>query len=282
MNYQKILTDGDKFLKTNNIKSSKIDSELLLSKVLKKNREEILTSLNNKIDEKKINEFSHYLCRRKKKEPIAYILGFKYFWKYYFYVNKSVLIPRPDTEHIVQEALKYIPVNKSINILDIGTGSGCIIISILNERRKCKATAIDISNKAIKIAKTNAKLHHLENKIKFINMDIDKHNSNKYDLILSNPPYIKNIELSRLDDDIKCFEPKLALRGGLDGYEEIKKFIRKSSELLKERGKLIIEIGKGQKEQTLIFLKKNGFYINKICKDFSGKDRCIVSTKINK
>ena len=282
MNYQKILTDGDKFLKTNNIKSSKIDSELLLSKVLKKNREEILTSLNNKIDEKKFNEFSHYLFRRKKKEPIAYILGFKYFWKYYFYVNKSVLIPRPDTEHIVEETLKYIPVNKSINILDIGTGSGCIIISILNERRKCKATAIDISNKAIKIAKTNAKLHHLENKIKFINMDIDKHNSNKYDLILSNPPYIKNIELSRLDDDIKCFEPKLALRGGLDGYEEIKKVIRKSSELLKERGKLIIEIGKGQKEQTLIFFKKNGFYINKICKDFSGKDRCIVSTKINK
>ena len=254
MNYQKILTNGDKFLKTNNIKSSKIDSELLLSKVLKKNREEILTSLNNKIDEKKFNEFSHYLFRRKKKEPIAYILGFKYFWKYYFYVNKSVLIPRPDTEHIVEETLKYIPVNKSINILDIGTGSGCIIISILNERRKCKATAIDISNKAIKIAKTNAKLHHLENKIKFINMDIDKHNSNKYDLILSNPPYIKNIELSRLDDDIKCFEPKLALRGGLDGYEEIKKVIRKSSELLKERGKLIIEIGKGQKEQTLIFL----------------------------
>ena len=282
MNYQKILTDGDKFLKTNNIKSSKIDSELLLSKVLKKNREEILTSLNNKIDEKKFNEFSHYLFRRKKKEPIAYILGFKYFWKYYFYVNKSVLIPRPDTEHIVEETLKYIPVNKSINILDIGTGSGCIIISILNERRKCKATAIDISNKAIKIAKTNAKLHHLENKIKFIHMDIDKHNSNKYDLVLSNPPYIKNIELSRLEDDIKCFEPKLALRGGLDGYEEIKKVIRKSSELLKERGKLIIEIGKGQKEQTLIFLKKNSFYINKICKDFSGKDRCIVSTKINK
>jgi len=282
MNYQKILTDGEKFLKTNNIKSSKIDSELLLSKVLKKNREEILTNLNNKIDEKKFNKFSHYLFRRKKKEPIAYILGFKYFWKYYFYVNKSVLIPRPDTEHIVEESLKYIPINKLINILDIGTGSGCIIISILNERRKCKATAIDISNKAIKIAKTNAKLHHLENKIKFIHMDIDKHNSNKYDLILSNPPYIKNIELSRLDDDIKCFEPKLALRGGLDGYEEIKKVIRKSSELLKERGKLIIEIGKGQKEQTLIFLKKNGFYTNKICKDFSGKDRCIVSTKINK
>jgi protein-(glutamine-N5) methyltransferase, release factor-specific len=282
MNYQKLLNHGDNFLKINKIKSSKIDSELLLSKVLKKNREEILTSLNNKIDEKQINEYSYYLFRRKKKEPIAYILGFKYFWKYFFYVNKSVLIPRPDTEHIVEEALNNISINQSINILDIGTGSGCVIISILNERRKCKATAIDISNKALKIAKTNAKLHHLENKIKFINMDIDKYNSNKYDLILSNPPYIKNIELSRLDDDIKFFEPKLALRGGLDGYSEIKKVIGKSSKLLRERGKLIIEIGNRQKEQTIIFLKKKNFYINKICKDLSGKDRCIISTKINK
>ena len=197
-------------------------------------------------------------------------------------MNKSVLIPRPDTEHIVEEALNNISINQSINILDIGTGSGCVIISILNERRKCKATAIDISNKALKIAKTNAKLHHLENKIKFINMDIDKYNSNKYDLILSNPPYIKNIELSRLDDDIKLFEPKLALRGGLDGYGEIKRVIKKSSKLLKEKGRLIIEIGDGQKNQTLIFLKKNGFYINKVCKDLSEKDRCIISTKINK
>jgi len=282
MNYQRILTDGDKFLKFNKIKSSKIDSELLLSKVLKKNREEILTNLKKKIDKKRYNEYVCYLYRRKKREPIAYILGFKYFWKNNFYVNKSVLIPRPDTEHIVEETLRYIPVNKSINILDIGTGSGCIIISILNERRKCKATAIDISNKAIEIAKTNAKLHHLENKIKFINMDIDKYNSNKYDLILSNPPYIKDVELSRLDDDIKFFEPKLALRGGRDGYREIKRVIRKSSKLLKGRGKLIIEIGDRQKEQTLIFLKKNNFYINKICKDFSGKDRCVVSTKIDK
>ena len=282
MNYLKILNEGEKFLKINKIKSFKIDSELLLSKVLKKNREEILTNLNKKVDKKKFNEFNYYLFRRKKKEPIAYILGFKYFWKYYFFVSKSVLIPRPDTEQIVEESLKYIPFNKSINILDIGTGSGCIIISILNERKKCKATAIDISNKAIKIAKTNAKLHHLENKIKFINIDIDKYNSNKYDLILSNPPYIKNIELNRLDNDIKLFEPKLALRGGFDGYEEIKKVVIKSSKLLKEKGRLIIEIGYRQKNHTLSFLKNNGFFINKICKDLSGKDRCIVSTKIKK
>ena len=157
----------------------------------------------------------------------------------------------------------------------------CIIISILKERPKCTATAIDISNKAIKVAKTNAKLHHIENKINFINIDIDKYNSNKYDLILSNPPYINNISLNRLDDDVKLYEPKLALSGGFDGYSELKKIVIKSKELLKLNGKLIIEIGNKQKNQTLILLKKNGFYVNKISKDLSGKDRCLICTKIN-
>tara|TARA_B100000700_G_scaffold319861_1_gene415940 strand:+ start:411 stop:1259 length:849 start_codon:yes stop_codon:yes gene_type:complete len=282
MNYQDILNKANNYLKVSSIKTSKLDSELILSKVLNKNREEILINLQKKIDKKQINKFNFYLSRRKNKEPIAYILGFKYFWHYKFIVDKSVLIPRPETEQIVEEALKIIPTNKSFNILDIGTGSGCIIISILKERGNSQATAIDISNKALKIAKTNAKLHQLENKIKFINIDIDKFNSNKYDLILSNPPYIKSIDLNRLDDDVRCFEPKLALYGGLDGYGELKKIIKKSSKLLKDNGKLIIEIGANQKNQTIKKLKENGFYVKKICKDLAGKDRCIISTKINK
>ena len=155
------------------------------------------------------------------------------------------------------------------------------MISLLKERPKCKVTALDISKKAIKIAKTNAKLHHLEDKIEFINMDIDKYKSNKYDLILSNPPYVKNIDLNRLEDDIKFHEPKLALSGGFDGFCEINKVIKKSKKLLKNNGKLLIEIGYGQRNQSLILLKKNGFYINKVRKDFSGIERCIVSTKIS-
>ena len=282
MNYQKILNEGNKFLKINKIKSSKIDSELLLSKVLKESREEILTNLNNKIDKKKFNEFNYYLFRRKKNEPIAYILGFKYFWKYKFYINKSVLIPRPETEQLIEQSLKYIPVEKKLNILDIGTGSGCLIVSLLKERPKCYATAIDLSKEALKVAKINANMHHLENKIKFLNIDIDKFNSNKYDLIISNPPYINRVDLKRLDDDVKLYEPKLALFGGVTGFERIEKTIEKSSGLIKYNGKLLIEIGEKQKDYTVVILKKNGFYINEICKDFSGKDRSIVSTKINK
>ena len=277
------MNQGTNFLKTGNIVKPEFDCELLLSRALNKKREEILINLRNKINKKQLDKFNFYLSRRKKREPVAYILGFKYFWKFKFFVNKSVLVPRPETEIIVEQALNYISDNsKSKKILDIGTGSGCIIISILKERAKCSATAIDISHNALKVAKINAKMHHLENKIKFINIDVDKFNTNKYDLILSNPPYINDIDLSRLDDDIKIYEPKEALSGGLNGYKEIKKIIEKSSKILKINGKLIFEIGEAQKEYTKKLLKNNGMYINKIIKDLSGKDRCIVSTKLNK
>ena len=280
MNYQEILERGSGTLKANKIKNPNLDSELILSKVLNKTREQILINFNYFINQKQLQKFNNYLSRRKKNEPIAYILGFKHFWKYKFLINNSVLIPRPDTEIVIEESLKFIKYNKSKKILDIGTGSGCIVISLLKERPKCAATALDISKKAIKVAKTNAKLHHLGNKIEFINIDIDKYTSNKYDLILSNPPYIENVSLNRLDDDVKFYEPKLALSGGFDGYREIKKVIKKSKNLLKVNGKLIIEIGDKQKSQSVMLLRKNGFYVNKIRKDLAGRDRCIVSTKI--
>ena len=173
-----------------------------------------------------------------------------------------------------------MPNDKSKKILDVGTGSGCIVVTLLKERSKCKATAVDISRKAINVAKTNAKLHQLENKINFINIDIDKYNSNNYDLIISNPPYINSIDLNRLDDDIKFHEPKLALSGGSDGFRNIEKVIVKSKKLLKINGKLILEIGHKQKDKSIQILKKNGFYINKLSKDLSGKDRCVVSTRL--
>ena len=282
MKYQEILNKGSQILKANNIESSNLDCELILSKVLKKTREEILINLNNKIDNKQKNQFVFYLNKRKKKNPISHILGFKFFWKYKFYINKSTLIPRPESEHLVEQTLKFMQMGKSMKILDIGTGSGCLVISILNERRNCTASAIDISKEALKVAKINAKLHHLENKIKFFNIDIDKFNSNKYDIVISNPPYINKVDLNRLDEDVKLYEPRLALYGGITGFDEIKKIIKKSSKLLKYNGKLIIEIGDKQKDYTKKILLKNGYYINKICKDFSGKDRCLVSTKISK
>ena len=229
MKYQEILDKGSQILRANNIKSSNLDCELILSKVLNKKREEILINLNNKINNNQKSEFIYYLNKRRNKSPISYILGFKFFWKYKFYINKSALIPRPESEHLVDETLQNIPIAKSMKILDIGTGSGCLVISILKERYKCTAVAIDISNKALKVAKINAKLHHLENKIKFFNIDIDKFNSNKYDIVISNPPYINKVDLNRLDEDVKLYEPRLALYGGITGFDEIKKIIKNIS-----------------------------------------------------
>ena len=280
MNYSEILKIGENILTKYKIRNPHLDAELILSKVLNKRREEIILNNNNKLKNKDIIKFNNYILRRQQNEPIAYILGYKYFWKYKFLTNKSVLIPRPDTELIIEETLNYLPLDNSKKILDVGTGSGCIVISLLKERPKCKATAMDISLNAINLAKTNAKLHQLENKINFINIDIDKYKTCNYDLIISNPPYINSIELNRLDNDIKFHEPKLALSGGSDGLRNIKKVIIKSKKLLKINGKLILEIGHNQKIQTSKILNKNGYYINKISKDLSGKYRCIVSTKL--
>ena len=280
MIYREILKKGINFLKKNKIKNPYLDTELILSKVTNKKREEILLNTSNKLKNKDITKFKKYLFRRYHKEPMAYILGYKDFWKYKFLTNKSVLIPRPDTELVIEEALKYLPIEKSKKFLDVGTGSGCIAISLLKERPLSIATAIDVSKNAIIVAKTNAKLHQLENKINFINIDIDKYKSYNYDLIISNPPYINIVELNRLDDDIKFHEPLSALSGGLDGFRDLKKIIIKSKKLLKINGKLILEIGHRQKNQCSKILNENGYYINQISKDLSGKDRCIVSTKL--
>ena len=280
MNYSNALIYADKLLKSNNIKNPSLDSELLLSKVLSIPREQILINLDRKIEKKNFYNFKKLILRRKNNEPIAYILNNKEFWKFNFKVTKEVLIPRPDSELIVNEILKLISLDASKHILDVGTGSGCILLSLIKERSKCHGTAIDISKKALKVAKLNAKMHHLENKIKFVNIDIDKFKLNKYDFIVSNPPYINKIDLKRLDNDIKLYEPLEALEAGIDGLSEVIKLIKQSNNLLKKNGKLVFEIGKNQVDKVTSLLKKNNFYINKVCKDIQSFPRVIISTKL--
>ncbi len=281
MNYLEAINYGNKLLKSNNIKNYSLDTELLLAKVLKSTREKIIINLNDKLRPKKLNHFKEFIFRRQNKEPMAYILNTKEFWKNSFFVNNNVLIPRPETEIIVQEVLNLTNKNSSKQLLDVGTGSGCIILSVIKERPKCYGIAIDISKKALNVAIDNAKIHHLQNKIKFINNDIDKFNYSKYDIILSNPPYIKNSELIGLESNIKLYEPKIALGAGVDGLREIKKLITKSKKLLKLNGKLIFEIGNNQLFYIMDILRKNSFYINKICYDLQNYPRVIISTKLN-
>tara|TARA_Y100001958_G_C21129479_1_gene471252 strand:- start:155 stop:1000 length:846 start_codon:yes stop_codon:yes gene_type:complete len=281
MNYLQAIKFGSKILKKSNVYNYNLDSELLLANTLKITREKVLINLQSKISLNDFDYFKRLILRRYKKEPIAYILKKKEFWKNLFFVNKNVLIPRPETELIVDEILSITEITSRKKILDIGTGTGCIIISIIKERPNFHATALDISKKAINIAKYNAKMHHLLNKIKFVNIDVDKFQHNKYDFIVSNPPYIKKFDLKRLNVDVKNFEPHIALEAGIDGFRYIKKLIKKSKKLLKMSGKLIFEVGEKQGNYTKYLLNKNGFYINKIRNDLKSMPRVIISTKLS-
>ncbi len=275
----KVLNFAYKSLLSSKLKNSKIDAEILLCHVLRKDLKYLILNPDYILDNEKSALYKNLINRRKLNEPVAYILKRKEFWKNNFYVNKNVLIPRPDTEILIEETLKLVKEYQNKKILDIGTGSGCLIISILKELHNVKGVAIDVSKKALKVAKINAKLHHLENRIKFYKSSVDNFYKGKYDLIVSNPPYINNLSIKYLAKDIVNYEPMVALRGGLDGSLLIYKVIKKSSSLLKVGGKLLLEIGFDQKFKVMKQLRASNFYVNKIVKDYNNIDRCIVSTK---
>jgi release factor glutamine methyltransferase len=279
-NINSVLLEAKKYLINNSIKSANIDSEILMCSVLKKSRDHLILNILDKMDDDKINIFNELIERRKKREPIAYILKKKDFWKSTFYVDKNVLIPRPDTEILIEEILYNYNKNEKLSVLDIGTGSGCIIISILKDRPNFRGTAIDVCRNALNVAKYNAKIHQLENRIKFYKSSVDNFFKGKYDLIISNPPYIDKFNLKYLGKDVIDFEPVLALEGGKEGLSVLDKVIKKSSSLLKKGGKLILEIGYNHRFKVKELLKKENYFVNKIIKDYGKNDRCIICTKL--
>ncbi len=281
MNYRECLENGALILKNNSIFTANIDAEMLLCFSINKSREQLLLNLDDKLNEKELNLFNDCINRRKQKEPVSLITGKRFFWNSYFEINKNVLTPRFETELLIEEVLKQYNSLKKISILDIGLGSGCILISLLKERSKWKGTGIDISKNAIKSAKFNAKIQQVDNRIKFVNSDIDKFYFGKYDLIVTNPPYIDLVGYNNLDRSVKDFEPKKALYGGIDGLKVIENIIRKSKIILKNNGTLAMEIGIGQHYKTIHILKKNGFVIFKILKDYQKIKRCIIAKKVN-
>ena len=271
-----IIKIGSTFLKKNEIVSHILDSEILLSKTLKKTREEILSNLDKKIDKNNISIFKKYIERRSRNEPIAYILEEKEFWSKKFKVNKNTLIPRPETELLVNKLIEIFK-KKKISILDIGTGSGCIILSLLDELKNSSGVGIDVSKEAISIAKINGMSLNLQDRVKFLNKPILSFFHKKFDLIVSNPPYIERRNMKNLCDDIKIYEPRLALDGGNDGLDLIKKVIYKSKNILKIKGTLALEIGNEQIKKVSKLLFDNNFRIKHLINDYKNNVRCVIA-----
>ena len=279
MNIENAIKNACKELKKNNISSALLDSELLLSKVINKDRRFILLNLDKELNQRDQDSFKNLIIKRSKGKPLAHLTGTKSFWKYDFKINEKILIPRPDSEIIIEEVLDIYKNKNNLNFLEIGVGSGCIALSILKEKKSFLATGVDLSRDCIKICRYNANKLGVANRIKLMKLDVDNLITHKYDFIVSNPPYVKKFDLKKLNKEVKNFEPRLALDGGLEGLSVIRKVVKKSSELIKTHGKLILEIGYDQKESVKKILNDNNFYINKIVKDLAKNDRCIVSTK---
>ena len=277
MKINELINLGSNKLKFNNVPSYQLDSEILLSKVLGKRREEIIVNLDKSVKDNDIFNFKQLIQRRSKKEPIAYIIREKEFWSLKFEVNKNTLIPRPETELII-DYLSNLYKDKKINILDVGTGSGCILISLISELKNSRGLGIDISQKALTIASKNSIKHHIESKVKFIKRSINDIYGIKFNLIVSNPPYINKRDIKNLSEDIRKYEPLIALDGGNDGLDLIKKIIYKAKYLLKVNGKLALEISNEQKIKVSEILKKNSFREEHIIKDYKNNYRYLISS----
>ena len=280
MRLSEVITKGANILKKNNIQNFFLDSEILMGKIINKKREFIVLNQNLEIQKKDYSKYISLIQERCSHKPLAYITRSKDFWKNEFYVDDRVLIPRPDTEIIIEEVLSILKTKKINNFLEIGVGSGCVILSILDEINGLKASGIDISQKALEVCKINSKRLGLSSRLKLFKSDIDKFDIGKYDLVVSNPPYICRSDLNNLMKDVIGYEPKNALNGGNDGVFEIRKVVKKSSKLLKKNGKLVLEIGHNQKDKVINMLKNNGFFIQKVIKDLGQNNRCITSIKI--
>ena len=278
MNLENVIKSASQTLKDHNISSYMLDAEVILSNIMGVSKEYLISKNKKILSEKIIKKYNIAIKRRIKNEPTAYILGKKEFWSEDFLVNRKTLIPRPETEILVNKVVNFFK-NKRINILDVGTGSGCILLSILKELKQSTGTGIDISAKAIQTAEINSRNLNLTNRSKFKVCDLDKYNIGKYDLIVSNPPYILSKDIKNLSKDIINYEPKIALDGGIDGLDLIKKVIYKSKHLLKRNGLFGLEIGFNQYRKVSTILRHYKF--REISKEYDYKRnvRCIISTK---
>ena len=274
-----LLNEGTKILSSANIDTARLDSQLLLGNVLEKDKLYLITNSTKEVSNSNKEKYFKLIKKRENKMPIRYILGECDFMGLDFYVEEGVLIPRSDTEVLVEEVLKLIPVDKELEICDLCSGSGAIGISLAHYRPNIKVDEIDLYPIPEKVTKKNIIRNNLDDRVKFIKSDLLQEvikENKKYSLIVSNPPYIKEEEIDSLMKDVKDYEPKTALSGGDDGLVFYREIIKQSKSVLLDNGMLCFEIGYDQGESVPNLLKENGFEDIKVVKDLAGLDRVVI------
>ena len=278
MTIKQALIKGVTILKLEKISTPKLKARLLLQYVLKKPRQYLIVYDNQKLTEKEEQDYLTYIELLAQGEPIEHITHQKEFMKLNFYVDENVLIPRQDTEVLVEEVMKIAKKIRAKKILDLCTGSGAIAVSLAKYLENVELTALDISGKALDSAIANAKNNYVQDKITFVESNLFQDlGQEKYDIIVSNPPYIKRKELETLDREVKK-EPRLALDGGEDGLDFYRKIIDRGYEYLKYGGYICLEIGYDQKEEVMQIIENRKQYKDTYCKkDLYDNDRVVVT-----
>ncbi len=273
---KELYISGKNALTKSGIENPGLEASLLLSKTLSINPSDIYSNFEREIKPEKAEEFNRLLKRRVKREPIAYILGEKEFYSRPFIVTHNVLIPRPETEILVEEILNSTKSIPSPSIIDIGTGSGCIAVTLGCEIEDASIFASDISFEAIAVTKLNTRRHDQSAKILFVCSDfLTCFKAESFDLVVSNPPYVEEADFRTLEPDVRDYEPKLSLDGGGNGLGCIRVIISQSKRVLKGGGWCILEIGTGQSERVLKIFLESGFNNISLTKDLSGMERVI-------
>jgi len=265
------------------VDNPRLDARILVADILNSDENSVRFN-NDELSGEQIANIDEYVRRRLSFEPVAKIIGKKDFYKSSFVVNHHVLDPRPDTEITVEAAIEYINKYKLSKLVDLGTGSGCISISVAKEIENISVTAVDVSPEALKIATENVKLNEVSDKVKLVNAswydnDIKDKIGTNFDVIISNPPYIPTKDIEKLDIDVKKYDPMSALDGGIDGLDDYRKIAQLSSDILVVSGYIFLEIGINQTEDVSSIFEDNGFQLSEIIKDYSSIDRCLIFKK---
>ena len=274
------MTTIGEILYSNGDSISVFEKKLLLSHVLGLSNEKLNLTQSEKVGEKDIKNFEQLINRRKNSEPIAYLTNKKSFWKNDFYVDQSVLIPRSDSELLIESVIEYFPdLTKTYNFLDLGSGSGCLIISLLNEYLLGSGTGVEIDKKAIKVSEKNKEFLLNKDRLKFLERDFSNYDTSSFDIIISNPPYIPFEEKKDIMKEVRNYEPSKALFADEKGLYFYRKIIENLSKHLKRKQFLFLEVGINQPDGVVKILKNNNFNVVSIKKDISNIPRCIIAER---